>query len=114
MGEFRIVFALLLILLGLGMVRMVPPFWLIWGLVILLNLIQLMVLVINLWQAWKQDKRFLHAGWLGAISVMVGCGLLVFFNWFGSDVGMAWLSGGPWVVGGVFVMVLSAVRGIRN
>lgn len=112
MGEFRIVFALLLILIGLGLVRIVPPYYLIWGLVVVLNLIQVVVLLINIWQAWKRDKRFLHGAWLGFISVLVGLGLMSFFSWFGSGLSMALLCGGPWLAGGVFVMILSAVRAV--
>lgn len=114
MGEFRIAIALLLILIGIGLVRILPPYWLVWGVVFVINLMNLLVSAINIWQAWKQDKRFLHAGWLGAISVAVGVGLTVFFIWFGAEPLIAELCGLPWVAGGVFVLVLVAIRAVRD
>jgi|GEM_PF-2731014 len=113
MGELRIVVLLVVIVACFGLVHLIPPDLLVWSLIGLFNLINLAVTAINLWQAWVQDKRFLHAAWLGTIALLLGVALLLFFIWFGQSALMVSLAGIPWVAGGVLVLVLSAIRAIR-
>jgi hypothetical protein len=70
MNELSIVILIVAGLIGVTFVRQLPFYTIFRGIVVILNLMNLVITGINLWQARAQDKRFLYAGYLGLIQLM--------------------------------------------
>ena len=109
MSEFRIVLAIILGLITFAMIRFFPAEVLIWGVVVILNMINLFVTFINLWQARANDRRFLHAGWLGSISVCIGFALMIFFGFIWENRWGVLVVSVPYICGGVVTIITTMI-----
>ena len=81
MTEFTLVLLIITVLVGLPLAgKLIPPNIVIILVLSVMNLINVFVMVINLWQAIKRDQRFMNPIHLSTIVFLVGVCLLVLFG----------------------------------
>jgi hypothetical protein len=114
MIEILLILLLVAGILLFPLLQQIDPWIVLIVIVIILNLINAGMTVINAIQACRQDPRFLSAGYLGLIQVLVGIALLVTFSLTLGQRLETGLSGGPFLLGGMGVMILFLVRTIHR
>ena len=89
--------------------QLLPPRWVVIGVLIGLNAINFFIVIINVIQAIKRDQRFLHSGYLGLITLGVGIVLLGILGviW-GLDM-VTYLASVPFIVGGFVTLIAVAI-----
>jgi len=112
MSELGIVVMIVNVLVGFAAVATMPPIAFVYGIVGLLNAINVIVAYINIWQAWKNDLRFLHAGWLGLIGVLVGLALFGLFMVLSGWGMITLLASLPFIWGGIASIAAALLFGL--
>lgn len=109
MSELAVVLVLIAVVAVFAWMRTMDAAMTVWIVIGLLNLINLAVTYINLWQAWNRDRRFLSPWWLGLISCLVGAVMLAVFGLLMGSASFALWTGLPYLAGGLVVLVATAV-----
>lgn len=114
MSELRLVLAIVIIVILVALVQSLPVAYIFYGILGALNVINVVVTYINIWQARKCDPRFLHAGWLGLISLLVGLALFALFRAFFGFGYLSVLGALPFVWGGIATIAATGLFAIAR
>lgn len=116
MTEFTIVFLIISLLVGVPLAgKLIPPHIVIILVLSVMNLINVFVMVINLWQAIKRDQRFMNPIHLSTIVFLVGVCLLVLFGLVMGNQAYTYIVSIPFIASGLLTFCVSllwmAIRG---
>ncbi|MCC5788293.1 MAG: hypothetical protein JJT75_01570 [Opitutales bacterium] len=115
MSEIRIVIGLFLLVFIFFALKAIDPRWLLFAVMGLLWIINLVMTVISVIQAWRRDPRFLSGFGLGIIQVGVGLALIFGITAaIGRRVSLAEWVGFPFVAGGLIVLMVSAIGFLKS
>ena len=114
MAELRILLVFGLLFLGYFFLRALDPRWVLIGVLVLLQLINLAMMVISSVQGWRRNPRYLSGFSLGLIHSGVGLVLVLFITGvIGRWVNLAAWVGFPFMVGGGVVLLVSGLGALR-
>ena len=110
MSELVLVVLIIGSLVGLSAAgKLLPPRWVVIGVLIGLNAINLFIVVINVIQAIKRDQRFLHSSYLGLITLGVGIVLLGLLGVIWGLYTVTYLASVPFILGGLVTLAAVAI-----
>lgn len=72
---------------------------------VILNLINLAMTVINIFQSLRKDPRFLNGALLGGVQVLIGLGLLALFRFTLGGRPETWACSLPFIAGGTIALL---------
>ncbi|MCH8475052.1 MAG: hypothetical protein LAT55_07485 [Opitutales bacterium] len=115
MSEIRIVVGLFLLVIFFFLLKAVDPRLLLFTVMGLLWVINLVMTVISIIQAWRRNPRYLSGFGLGAIQVAVGLALIFGISAaIGRRVSLAEWVGFPFVVGGCMVLLVAVIGFLKK